>query len=66
MHFLAIFRYLQISKSILEKSKGDMKKRMAVQGGPTRWSIQKKVIRTMALTIRPVEGSFCLHPLTRI
>ena len=32
----------QISKSILEKSSDDMKKRRAVQGGPTRWSIQNK------------------------
>ena len=32
----------QSSKSVLEKSRGDMKKRKAVQGGLTRWSIQNK------------------------
>ena len=32
----------QTSKSILEKSRGDIKKRKAVQGVTTRWSIKNR------------------------
>ena len=56
----------QTSKSILEKYRGDMKKRKVVQGGPFDDLSRTKRIIMIALTVRLVEGSFCLHPLTHI
>ena len=42
-----------------------MKKWKAVQGDPLNGLSRRERIRTTALTVRLVEGSFCLHGLAR-